>query len=261
MPSPGGVLLWEMPTVTDQLYSDASLIAVYDSLNVDRRDRDFYRARLPAAPARLLDIGCGTGDFALECARDGYSVLALDPAPGMIAHARAKDRDRAVHWIVGTAAAIAPCRAVDAATMMGHAFQCLLTDADIQALFARLAGCLSPRGSFLFETRNPAIRPWEHWTPAHADPPVPLPSGEGVQVSHDVLSVEDEFVTFTETYHWALGKAPTRSLSRLRFADRPTIARLAGAAGLRVDAVHGDWDGSDLDEARSPELIFRLRPA
>ncbi|MBP5855766.1 class I SAM-dependent methyltransferase [Marivibrio halodurans] len=244
----------------DQLYSDLSLIAAYDSLNSDRRDRDFYRARLPAAPARLLDIGCGTGDFALECARDGYSVLALDPAPGMIAHARAKDRGRTVDWIVGTMAAIAPCQEVDAATMMGHAFQCLLTDADIQALFARIAGCLSPRGSFLFETRNPAICPWEHWTPAHAGPPVTLPTGDGVQVIDDVLSVEGEVVTFTETYHWTSGKAPTRSLSRLRFADRPTITRLAEAAGLRVDAVHGNWDGADFDEATSPELIFRLRP-
>lgn len=39
---------------------------------------------------RLLELGCGTGEDALALTRRGYRVIATDPAPGMIATARAK---------------------------------------------------------------------------------------------------------------------------------------------------------------------------
>jgi ubiquinone/menaquinone biosynthesis C-methylase UbiE len=40
----------------------------------------------------LLDVGCGTGSLAIEAARQrpDASILGIDPAPTMIAHARAK---------------------------------------------------------------------------------------------------------------------------------------------------------------------------
>ncbi len=46
-------------------------------------------ALLPPPPARLLDLGCGTGWTSVFFARAGYEVLGVDLAPDMIAHARA----------------------------------------------------------------------------------------------------------------------------------------------------------------------------
>jgi SAM-dependent methyltransferase len=46
--------------------------------------------RLFPAGARLLDLGCGTGEDALFLASRGYSVTGVDVAPGMIACAREK---------------------------------------------------------------------------------------------------------------------------------------------------------------------------
>jgi SAM-dependent methyltransferase len=46
--------------------------------------------RLFAPGARVLDIGCGTGDDALFLAGLGVRVFGIDAAPGMIARARAK---------------------------------------------------------------------------------------------------------------------------------------------------------------------------
>jgi SAM-dependent methyltransferase len=43
---------------------------------------------LPAAPSRVLDVGCGTGVVALEMARAGHDVTAIDPDPASIALAR-----------------------------------------------------------------------------------------------------------------------------------------------------------------------------
>jgi 2-polyprenyl-3-methyl-5-hydroxy-6-metoxy-1,4-benzoquinol methylase len=51
--------------------------------------RAFVETHLPAAPARVLEVGCGRGDLARGIARLGYQVDAIDPeAPvGAIFHA------------------------------------------------------------------------------------------------------------------------------------------------------------------------------
>jgi SAM-dependent methyltransferase len=44
---------------------------------------DFVRSWLPL-PARLLDVGCGTGLLAQRLALEGYEVVGLDPSHGML---------------------------------------------------------------------------------------------------------------------------------------------------------------------------------
>jgi SAM-dependent methyltransferase len=41
--------------------------------------RRFLADWLPAPPSRLLEVGCGEGELALELAGDGYEVVAIDP--------------------------------------------------------------------------------------------------------------------------------------------------------------------------------------
>ncbi|MDH6139306.1 MULTISPECIES: class I SAM-dependent methyltransferase [Kitasatospora] len=45
---------------------------------------------LPAAPADVLDAGCGTGSLALLAATAGHRVTGVDCAPAMVERARAK---------------------------------------------------------------------------------------------------------------------------------------------------------------------------
>jgi SAM-dependent methyltransferase len=45
---------------------------------------------LPPAPARVADLGCGTGTLALLLAEHGYAVDALDFSPAMVGLATAK---------------------------------------------------------------------------------------------------------------------------------------------------------------------------
>jgi ubiquinone/menaquinone biosynthesis C-methylase UbiE len=52
--------------------------------------RQLLLPRLPAAPAAVADLGCGTGSLSVLLAEAGYAVSGLDYAPEMIRAARAK---------------------------------------------------------------------------------------------------------------------------------------------------------------------------
>jgi SAM-dependent methyltransferase len=62
-------------------------------------------AWLPASPADVLDLGCGTGSLALLAAERGHRVTALDLSPRMAERARAKLAGAAARVLVGDAAA------------------------------------------------------------------------------------------------------------------------------------------------------------
>jgi SAM-dependent methyltransferase len=39
----------------------------------------FITSHLPAPPARILEVGCGSGEIVLEIARRGFEVVGIDP--------------------------------------------------------------------------------------------------------------------------------------------------------------------------------------
>lgn len=65
--------------------------------------RDLLRGVLPAAPARVADLGCGTGTLSLLLAEEGHRVDGVDLSPAMVELARAKAGDRCT-VVVGDAA-------------------------------------------------------------------------------------------------------------------------------------------------------------
>jgi SAM-dependent methyltransferase len=52
--------------------------------------RTLLTSLLPPAPARVADLGCGTGSLSLLLAEDGYAVDGVDFAPEMVRRAQAK---------------------------------------------------------------------------------------------------------------------------------------------------------------------------
>ncbi len=67
--------------------------------------RELLLPLLPAAPASIADLGCGTGSLAVLLAAEGYTVSGLDLAEGMIERARDKAgaAQLAVDFTVGDA--------------------------------------------------------------------------------------------------------------------------------------------------------------
>lgn len=65
--------------------------------------RELFLGVLPQAPARVADLGCGTGTLTRLLTDEGYAVDGLDFAPEMIRRARTKVPE--AHFVVGDAAA------------------------------------------------------------------------------------------------------------------------------------------------------------
>src|SRR5438445_11537712 len=106
-----------MARVPDNIFEHPRLAAIYDALDADRSDLDVYVAIAEELGARrVLDVGCGTGTFALLLADRGLEVTGLDPARGSLEVARTKPGSERVRWICGDAKAL-PAMQVDLATM------------------------------------------------------------------------------------------------------------------------------------------------
>jgi SAM-dependent methyltransferase len=234
-------------------YADDRLVALYDEFNAGTWDTDFYAALLGDEGLRIADVGCGTGSFALRLARAGHCVTAVDPAPRMLAVARAKENADLVTWLEGTAPDLPP-GPFDAAVMTGHAFQCLLTDDDILGTLAAVASRLVPGGRFLFETRNPARRAWLDWQ--SPDGPEHVESTAGpLLTAWTLVEVRDELVTFEGWTRFQADGTELTDASTLRFVDPERLRALLAEAGYGSVDLRGDWDGSPFDPATSREII------
>src|SRR5262245_34465432 len=86
----------------DAIFAHPRLAAIYDALEADRKDLEVYVAIAEELGARrVLDIGCGTGTFALVLAERGLEVTGVDPAEASLDVARAKTGAQRVRWIHG----------------------------------------------------------------------------------------------------------------------------------------------------------------
>jgi len=56
----------------------------------DETTYGFLRDRFPSEASRILDLGCGTGDYCGRLASQGYEAVGIDPDPWMIERARRK---------------------------------------------------------------------------------------------------------------------------------------------------------------------------
>ena len=200
--------------MADHLFSDAKLAALYDtwSPRSQRTDFDFYMPMVMAAEA-VLDVGCGTGAMLHEARQAGHAgrLCGLDPAAGMLAQAR-KRTD--IEWTCGDLGSVDWAREFDLIVMTGHAFQVLVEDNDIRGPLAAISAALKSNGRFAFETRNPAARAWENWTPENAVE-IAGEQGETVRITTQVHAPFDGRTCFLHAHLHLRGGTGRRSAGAL----------------------------------------------
>ncbi len=242
----------------DLLYADPDLVQFYDWENPWRDSFTFF-AGLCEGSERVLDLGCGTGLFAVELARRGHSVTGCDPAGAMLDVARRRPDGDRVHWVEADARSLALRGTFDTILMTGHAFQTLLSPADRAALFAVIARHLASGGHFFFDSRNPALREWEQWTADATRETLSHPAFGMVERWNDVaLDATSGIVTYG-THYRLDDNRQLEAHSRIAFPPKTEIEALIEAAGLRVDRWMGDYTGNPFTAASREIIPFGSR--
>lgn len=228
--------------MADAIFEHPRLIAIYDALDPDRRDLDVYAVIADELGARhVLDLGCGTGTFALLLADRGLAVTAVDPAAGSLAVARAKPGAGRVDWICGDGSAL-PLMAVDLATMTGNVAQAIIDPLDWDAALRGAHRALRPGGHLVFETRDADYGAWQEWNRAASYRITEIEGAGAVESWVELTDVSGPLVSFRQTWVFASDGAVLTSDSTLRFRERDEIEAALLAQGYAVDDVRGAPD-------------------
>jgi SAM-dependent methyltransferase len=111
-----------------------------------------YLCLLPQAPAKLLEIGCGTGRLTLELAHCGFSITAIDRSAPMLAQLRNKLRpEHDINVRLMDARRIGLSGPFDAIFFGYSGFQYLLTSSDSALFFIQAKRILAPSGSLILD--------------------------------------------------------------------------------------------------------------
>ncbi|EPJ35779.1 hypothetical protein STAFG_7154 [Streptomyces afghaniensis 772] len=239
--------------MADECFRHPRLAAVYDPLDPDRADLEPYLCMAEEFGARrVLDVGCGTGVFALLLAQRGVDVVGVDPAGASLDVARGKPGGERVRWIHGDATTLPPL-AADLATMTGNAAQAVVDPEDWQRTLRGARAALRPGGRFVFETRVPARRAWEEWNREATHTVSDVPGVGAVESWVDLLDVSGPLVTFRWTYVFAADGQVLTSDSTLRFRDREEVEAELVAQGFAVEDVR------DAPDRPGREFVFVAR--
>lgn len=218
----------------DPIFENSRLVALYDVLDGVRDDLVPYLAILDEFGARrVVDIGCGTGTFAVQLAARGVDVTAVDPAVASVRAAMAKPGAHRVRWVHGLVLHLAPLDA-DAATMTGNVAQAITDPEQWAATLRASHHLLRPGGHLIVETRRPSDRGWTRWNRADTYCRTSIP-GEGLVESWvDLLDVDEPLVSFRWTFRFQRDDTVLTSDSTLRFRDLDEMTADLASAGYTI---------------------------
>ena len=223
--------------MADEIFTVARLAEIYDALDPDRGDLEAYAALADELGARsVLDLGCGTGSFALLLAGRGLAVTGVDPAAASLAVARAKPGSDHVCWLHGDASTL-PWRQVDLATMTGNVAQAIVEPHHWRSTLDGLRSALRPGGHLVFETRDPAFEAWREWNRTASFHTTQIPNVGAVDSWVEVLDLTGPLITFRWTCVFASDGAVLSSDSTLRFRDADEVEASLEASGYLLDEI------------------------
>ncbi len=147
---------------------------------------------IPAAPARIADIGAGSGRDAAALARMGHAVVAAEPTPELRQEGQRRHALPNLEWVDDALPDLALLRG------QGRAFDVIMLtavwmhlDADERRLgMQALAALLAPRGQILMSLRHGPVPPGRRMFDVSAQETIALAAGHGLS-SHHLSSRED----------------------------------------------------------------------
>jgi len=214
------------------------------------RTMELLARLLPPAPARVLDVGGGTGVYAVPLGELGYTVHVVDAMPSHVARTLERARERGVSRVtasLGDARDLTSCGAgYDAVLLLGPLYH--LVDADDRAVAWREAvrvvrpgGVVAAVGISRYASLLDGLKRRILDDPGFRSI-VERDLADGQHRNHDVINRPDYFTT-------AYFHLP---------ADLEREARTSGLLGVQLYAVEGPaWLLEAVDDLESQLFVAR----
>jgi len=189
-------------------------------------------------------------------------MIGVEPSGLMLEVAHKSPFGDKVKWIEGDALSVEDFNA-DLAIMTGHVAQFRLEDEVWQKALKSIHKALKPGGHLAFESRNPAVQPWNNkeqeksidWYAPGFRKTVHASEAGDIEVWLEVKEIKDNRVATDVHYQFSQTGEELISTNTLRFRSREDVEQSLTEAGFSVDKVYGNWDSSEAT-SESPEFIF-----
>lgn len=253
----------------------AALARLYDlDLSEDPGDVDLYLALAARTGGPVLEVAVGSGRIAIPLAADGHEVTGVDLDPAMLARAQSaadeagKATARRLSLVHGDAREI---RLPDAGTfelafIPLNSLFLMGTRADQAAVVATLAAHVAPGGLVVVDCWLPDAEDLARydgrlvleWT--REDPETGRTVTKTGSAAWDAAANAVRLTTIFE--EGRQGEPPVRwvRVDRMRLVAPDDLTAMADAAGLRIEALAGDYDLGPLEPASERVILLARRP-
>ncbi|MFC1407010.1 MULTISPECIES: bifunctional 2-polyprenyl-6-hydroxyphenol methylase/3-demethylubiquinol 3-O-methyltransferase UbiG [Streptacidiphilus] len=179
----------------------ADLLAVqYEEVTFGEVHRDVL-SLVPTGPARILDVGAGTGRDAAALAALGHNVVAVEPTAELRVHGHRIHSGAAIEWVddVLPALTLRQCPGRFDAVFATAVWMHLDAEERGQAM-ARIAALLVPGGRFFVNLRHGPVPDGRHMFEVSAAETVELGAAHGLRT---VLSSERSDLHGRDGVRWS----------------------------------------------------------
>ncbi|MGL4695129.1 class I SAM-dependent DNA methyltransferase [Enterococcus larvae] len=117
---------------------------------------NFSKRHLPKQTERILELACGTGRLAVDFAKAGYDVTALDLSEEMLAIAskRAVEEETEIQFVQGDMMELSEVGQYEAITCFSDSLCYMENRRDVQQVFDEVYQALEEQGTFIFDVHS-----------------------------------------------------------------------------------------------------------
>jgi SAM-dependent methyltransferase len=241
--------------------------AYYDWENartLGTRDVAFWQDYTRRIGGRVLELGCGTGRITWPLARVGVPVVGIDLSAAMLDRARRRlRRGRVEAGLTRGDIRRLPFadRSFDVVIAPYGVLQSLTSDRALASAFAEVARVVKPGGRFAIDL-VPDVPAWREYTRRVALKGRLGPKGPSVTLVESVRQDTRRRLTIFD-HEYIEGRGAGRRVTTFQLTFRtltiPALVRRLDRAGLRLDAVLGDYQGAPIQPDADTWIVLATR--